>query len=437
MESPNNLSSLSTISSISTSSSPANVSTSTRMADIASKLAELAASNVTFEDAMELVGLGSPGANITDTPPTIHNAASTPVTSSAQGTEESVSLMKQQATERPKPSLLARLKDILNIGKKSPSSASSGSARLTSTNPTLNSTPKKVNKKDLNPGNSKLLSDKKIEDVKTEFANKPDKIRLQKKSQGYAALKIKDQEGKERYLAVYKGVKQNKHLGVGVEGKAKLAQDLDTGEWVVVKIKDIKGKVDEREYNNLQKAGLLVGRTLRNESIEKKDGTKIHRHQEIIVMKLAKGDTLENTKLKSGEGVKLAKSIISAHKEQVGEKTLLHGDIKTANILYDRTTGKSSYIDFSYAEDAHNITLSNDGSHYSESQEIRALGRVLKEMCGYTTRGSAGGIPKDSNNHSKLIPDQATHKKITDFLQKMEGDNTVKLQDVYAFFESL
>lgn len=184
--------------------------------------------------------------------------------------------------------------------------------------------------------NGKLLDDDEIIKAKALFEREENKNKnrinmISSRSKNYALLKIEDPYTKEsRTCVIYK---ENK-LGEGAFGKVKLMQDINSGEWLAVKIMDISEEHRKQSANleiqNLQHLKQGQGYIIRQEL--NKEG--VHKHQAIIAMKLAPGTVMAESSKKLPEltWIKRAANMLAAI-DHVHQNGLIHRDIKLYNLM--------------------------------------------------------------------------------------------------------
>lgn len=211
----------------------------------------------------------------------------------------------------------------------------------------FSSLPKKVEKSDLQ-ANGKLLSDNDIKKIQKEFSKRKFPANelpyLSKKilKTAYSVIKNDDQ-----FFAIYGGLKANKHLGAGAFGAAKLAQNLKSGEWFVLKVQAVQDKIAlEKEAAVSKTAGLTIAA---DATQHKAKGDK-HRQ----LMNLIKGESLEtylarrDNNLTSKERLEIAFKALDAF-ASLHSKRITHGDTESRNLMIDASDVRNikiSLIDF-------------------------------------------------------------------------------------------
>jgi hypothetical protein len=187
----------------------------------------------------------------------------------------------------------------------------------------------------------------------------------------YRNINIAGEETRLRYaviaqdgklFAVYSGDKKHV-LGAGRYGKVKLAQDLETGEWVALKVqmvfKDRNDLYDNLFENELEMLVLL-------EAVIMTKNVELHpvvlqrwaehkkREQNYLLMNLARGKELFDVaaeilshpqKYNIGQLLKIIISMIK-QVQYAHEKHVLHRDIKLENFCVDVANLKVVLIDF-------------------------------------------------------------------------------------------
>ena len=219
---------------------------------------------------------------------------------------------------------------------------------------------------DICDSNAKLLTEIQIQAVKAFLADQPDNARYRKGlflngeqalDRRYGIIKM---EG--RHYAVYRGLRQEKALGVTnklsnaalVTSSVKLVQDLDSGEWLALKVvvdhfnnPAAKRLEVEKEFNNLKKVGMARGQIISRETrgVPKERKTKF-----FMLMKLARGMTLIDFtdspyRLPALRMIEIALQVLQKVQDLHSNK-LLHCDIKPENGVYDAGSHTTQLVDF-------------------------------------------------------------------------------------------
>jgi len=220
--------------------------------------------------------------------------------------------------------------------------------------------PRRIDIKDLGePG--ALLSRKEIawlNNYMREYPNHPSKISMPLSQNNLKYTVIINE--KNRY-ALYKGM-NGKALGKGGFGKVKIGQNIDTGEWVSVKIQVFTKKDKSREKEIKRECEFSKEVGLLKDVIETK--TK-HIKKIYIVQKLiGRGDDLfhhffyadEKTKISTfDEKLDIAIFALEELKTKFHDKNILHRDVKPDNIVYDKANRKVMLIDFGAVLDLNKV----------------------------------------------------------------------------------
>lgn len=268
--------------------------------------------------------------------------------------------------------------------------------------------------------NKKLLSDSEIARLKAFFnEEKLEDGRHSKNCLDY--LSVKDQKANKKkysiikneqeYFAIYKGKKWKKLLGTGAGGTVKLAQNLQSGEWVALKVQDISKDLlcsierKEDEVHTLGmlgkiKAPLVVRDTKYNTLMEYAPGIELHaflekQHEQIR--------NHPNRRIPMSFLLNVVVNILKEVKNLL-DNQILHRDLKPENILIELFTGKVHLVDFGFARHTLTKTISEENLCgtpdfiapelviqfrqrktaliYSEKTEIFALGIIIARILG-------------------------------------------------------
>ena len=164
------------------------------------------------------------------------------------------------------------------------------------------------------------------------------------------------------YYAVYRGVKQDCHLGNGSCSYGKLAQNILTGEWAVLKISlpDFAQKEVNHEYRMLEVLGMSIGYLervqgndhsefiLRQRRGQQQWSDITIRNQYHLLMKLVPGMSLETLRTSNMpyDDSRLLEIIIQVLTKYVDiqSKHIIHGDLTLDHIFYDPHTNTAAMI---------------------------------------------------------------------------------------------
>lgn len=288
--------------------------------------------------------------------------------------------------------------------------------------------PMVVDEKALNE-NNKLLSEKDIQEAH--------KATLQKTGYYYRAKP--EREGPHLHsdyniavdtndiFVIYRHVKENKKtvLGAGGTSTVKIAQNLMSGEWVVMKtIKPLSinqntqfeaaASIEVEILKKLgrAKSGLISGKSNKSPNLQ--------RHR--LFMEIAKGETLFdliNNQTLPKDGKKLLQIADNFIEEllQLYKHGYLHRDIKIENIFVDLDTNKVTLIDFGSASEIDpNTGLSKrrlffmtpeikapevSSEHYSIASDVYSAGKVLLALLLGITNTQEKYQICDSENEEK------------------------------------
>jgi len=163
--------------------------------------------------------------------------------------------------------------------------------------------------------------------------------------------------GKQGMYAIYNESKKQFHLGKGGFGNIKLAKNLDTNKWYVLKTIQVESKKHldsvKQEHQILKLLGLSNEELMLRKSLKsEKPSCKAN-----IIMKYIKGlDIYELMlhKLEPFDDLHYVNETFWLHVafkiicelEILHSKNIIHGDIKRENIIYDIASDKAQIIDF-------------------------------------------------------------------------------------------
>lgn len=224
--------------------------------------------------------------------------------------------------------------------------------------------------------NGKILTDEQIQtakrlldDAESDHPRKIDKIAEQLSKQVSSKESVLPYSVKKingRYYAVYRlrasaedalDLRLKKSgVAAGGEGTFKLMQDLDSGEWVGLKVS--RASEDERmqeaktERQNLKAFGMSLGHTKRN---KQRDNSPSVFQYYYSVMTLAKGIPLstfleKDPTLTHQQWLLIAYRILATYKQNFADRGWAHLDIKPHNIMIDPVTLEITFVDLGFAK---------------------------------------------------------------------------------------
>lgn len=181
---------------------------------------------------------------------------------------------------------------------------------------------------------------------------------------------VKDQspDGFFTLYAVYRG-KEGKALGAGASGKVKLVQDIENGEWSVLKVMRESDDPDRafnygREHTALSEAKMSSGEILtRKKPIPEKEkkekeknqkNQKTHQNQHNIIMKYVAGSEVHQLVAKDPQlsAIQWLDIAISAavDLQKLHNMGMVHRDIKLANMIHNALENKTANVDLGLAK---------------------------------------------------------------------------------------
>lgn len=279
--------------------------------------------------------------------------------------------------------------------------------------------PAKVEEKDIKE-NGKLYSEEEIEEIKKRFSSSQNKLSRKEGNLQYSVLKTS--EG--GLFALYSG-KEEKILGKGAFGKVKLAQNLETGEWVALKSQK-KGENPEEEWNEaikeeeaaLESVDQLKGSARRDIQSDVKGYTALH---------LAYGKDLSHFLKEApdeSKRLKISFAVLNAIVEQVDQQHMVHRDIKLENLIYDEQTEHCTVVDYGLAKKLNDQNIfteigdekgtpgymppeffvtGNKEKVYSSLTDIFACGVLLSEIWSDNARDYDKRVECDANDYYALV----------------------------------
>ncbi len=331
--------------------------------------------------------------------------------------------------------------------------------------------------------NGKLISDDMINYVIEYFHSEPTVTRTQvtEENTSYHVIKlVHPDKNITNYYAVYFGKKKDAQIGEGGAGTLRLMQDIQSGEWAILKSYRIEeagqesgrhsyAELPDREsvlemLANVKRVSLAKGHIERQ--IKPKEDW--YPPEKSKFYKISAGMPLFNginvaTLIKHADEypnldwLEIIVTILAEFKK-LHAQDLLHGDVKPANILYDIVTNVVSLIDF---DNTHSVEEFKNGSNtyttgysshelsYTAKSEVFSLGITIGKMLGLTEddtvykNGWVYPLCKTDSERFKAntqIKNPEQRARILAFLERMtDSDEKIRpdLAEVISFFTNI
>lgn len=271
----------------------------------------------------------------------------------------------------------------------------------------------------------------------------------------------------DNYYAIYKGKEEIGHLGSGAFGFTKLAQNLTTGEILVLKVMQDPHKELEADFA-VEKKGLASAEQLvfaHQRAVPRK-----RKNQYEILMKLAPGtDLFEFVHVSQREmptvrwldlGISTVEAIDKLHQNNMG-----HGDLHIKNFMFhpaSRTavpidfgkafflqpTEKQKYIaDYEYGRNnPYYMAPECARGMFSKKTDVFGAGIMLAEMLnlGYWPGGSSKDFITLSSEDTDTLPIKveplAVRKQLIDYVTTMldkNPDRRPSMEEVGVFLKTI
>jgi len=291
-----------------------------------------------------------------------------------------------------------------------------------------------------------------------------------------------------RYYAVYEGMEKSGHAGAGTFGVVKHAQDLETGEWVVVKNISEKHKVDkaeaartrkldeiknesEGELAKLTKAGKALLDKNKHPQTKKlpQRTTGKKGEQFAVMMQAARGVDLLKYRERLQEKKRplhpvycldLIRKMCIAIDDVHNKDKLIHRDIKLENLRYDPAKKTVTAIDFGLAIDITDAPNHHDisgtpmtiapetyaGKGYSTKSDAFSLGATIADTYDFLLLDNDNPYKAstldsiDNPRFVKIVPDLETRKqiyKLCEDLMKTNPDDRITLKEAIQRLEEI
>jgi serine/threonine protein kinase len=193
----------------------------------------------------------------------------------------------------------------------------------------------------------------------------------------YAVIKMGDD-----YYAIYRG---NRSLGSGAYGRVKLAQHLQSGTWLALKIQPVHSLIRSAKKNqpvelrSLKKIDAIVRTGPQQEPVHfERYSRSTQIKQDYMLMRYVRGETLEHFQGKKKYPAVIYLNMIIAFLQavhRVHQAQLIHRDIKLNNAIYDPVTDQCELIDFG-------LSIKNNlFNHRIHKDFVGTHGYMAPELC--------------------------------------------------------
>ncbi len=284
--------------------------------------------------------------------------------------------------------------------------------------------PGKVNLDDLK-SNGKLLADDEIARIRQATAQPAgnETARVSKKAlqSEYSVIR----NGDEMY-AIYKGGEQG--LGAGKMGSVKLAQNLDTGKWVALKVQEVNQENLpglKSEYGRLQQAGQALGESpIIGSKSKKNDAMTGPRETYQILMEYVPGVTLDSmitkgVQISPENRIQIGVNSLTAFSD-LNQQGIVHGDIHGGNVLVDQKTMKATPIDFGLSSSL--ADKQPDEAKRAMRNETVKMANMMVNLYGFALGKIMGQITvvEDAKTAAaQNIPDPVARQKLAEILTEL------------------
>lgn len=282
-------------------------------------------------------------------------------------------------------------------------------------------------------GNQKLLTDKEITDLKKQISNmhlppESDFLYIPKRKLNTLVHNAKYSiicTGDGALHAVYRGEKHGKLVGKGASGTARLAQNLNTGEWEILKVqaratKEGKRVQQDNEVAISKEAGIVKSSGV---TINKKNNERLK-----MLMILLPGKTLDTVdSFSPNERMSIMLKLL-ANVHELHNKNISHGDIQLPNIMYDKTKGMLQVFDFGTSQKYKDSESSNFIE--DKKRDCNCIGGVLMDLFKLSPVDATKGKPASFiASDTSIFPDKKTKNMVIAVVTNLLMDQPSSLEN--------
>jgi len=301
--------------------------------------------------------------------------------------------------------------------------------------------------------NGKLLSQSEVEailnlNLKEEKRYKKTDIEMITKDKGIKNSDYSISYVNGEYYAIYFGRKKGKHIGEGLVGVVKVAQNIKTGKWVafkkVIKKQDLYQNI--KESLALEQIGKLKGCYLQ-------ECKTLNKQKFEIFMSYETGDLLNSVYLKKIATIKRLNIVLQTliAVRALHKLAILHDDVHQFNIICDNINDQVNLIDFDRAQlnvteksafnkEMHNIFFTLApllGFHYNSENTTFEDARAFDTECklhSLTTFPDISVINQYKNSYI-LVENQLYHIKDNGTFETLTITNKEQFSFTLKFLE--
>lgn len=214
--------------------------------------------------------------------------------------------------------------------------------------------------------------------------------------------------------AIYLGKKHNKQIGEGAFSVVKVAQNLNTGDWIVVKLHaehakaaSIKSELEMINESDLRVDDLPIELYTRLSTKMMNDPNAPTNTVRQFLTQFKPGNLLRYILLDDDlpKSFKVEIAILLINKvQELHMKGIAHNDIHPGNVIYDPTTHSLSLIDYGKSNRTAVIT--------SDADDVKKISKLLVTLLGENIKPEI----------AKLVSQKNPLNNVKDFLLKMKAN---------------